>query len=486
VFTNVLFPTVQFGIFFPIVFFLSWLLRPQPRYWKLFTIGASYIFYVFAFKGGWLTWQRWQFPALLAAVTVMNQIFVVGTFRATGVGRRVWVTLAVVFDLGILGYFKYYNFFRDNLGPLLSWLPKQQVILPVAISFYIFQALSYVIDAHRGKVKPARLIDFATYLSFFPHLVAGPIVRASEFLPQLRQRPDPRHLDAGRAFRLIMAGMFKKVVVASYLAKSSVDKVFASPKSYGAIDTLISVYAYAVQIYCDFSGYTDIAIGLALLLGIRFPKNFDSPYIAASLQSFWRRWHMSLSRWLRDYLYIPLGGNRGSNLPGLRGKVRPKIATYLNLLLVMVLGGLWHGAAMRFVIWGAIHGVGLAFERIWAERPSAVARSKPTSLVMGWLVTFHIVCAAWVFFRAESLGRAGSMFGRVLTGWSTPSTLVTPLLLVTIVGMIAAQFVPERFMAVLQGRFSAIPLVLQGVAMAFGFFIIDRFGDVTTFIYFQF
>jgi alginate O-acetyltransferase complex protein AlgI len=482
----VLFPTVQFGIFFPIVFFLSWLLRPQPRLWKLFTITASYIFYVFAFKGGWLTWERWRFPALLGAVTVMNQVFVVGTFRSTGAVRKAWVTIAVVFNLGILGYFKYYNFFRDSLGPLLSWLPKRQVVLPVAISFYIFQALSYVIDAYRGKVKPARLIDFATYLSFFPHLVAGPIVRASEFLPQLRQRPDPRHLDAGRAFRLIMAGMFKKVVVASYLANSSVDKVFASPKSYGALDALIAVYAYAIQIYCDFSGYTDIAIGLALLLGIRFPKNFDAPYIATSLQSFWRRWHMSLSRWLRDYLYIPLGGNRGSNLPGLRGRVSPNGATYLNLTLVMVLGGLWHGASGRFILWGAIHGAGLAVERLWADQQVESRGPKPLSAVVRWLVTFHIVCAAWIFFRAESVGRAGEIFGRLASGWGVSSTLVSPLLLVTIVGMIAAQFVPERVMSVLQSRFSSIPLVLQGVAMALGFFVIDRFGDVTTFIYFQF
>jgi alginate O-acetyltransferase complex protein AlgI len=485
--SNVLFPTVQFGIFFPIVFFLSWLLRPQPRLWKLFTIAASYIFYVFAFRGGWFTWEKWRFPALLGLVTVLNQVFVVGTFRSNGRARRFWVTIAVVFDLGVLGYFKYYNFFRDNLGPLLSWLPKRQVVLPVAISFYIFQALSYVIDAYRGKVKPARLIDFATYLSFFPHLVAGPIVRASEFLPQMRERPDPRHLDAGRAFRLVMAGMFKKVVVASYLAKASVDKVFASPKSYGAIDTLVSVYAYAVQIYCDFSGYTDIAIGLALLLGVRFPKNFESPYIATSLQSFWRRWHMSLSRWLRDYLYIPLGGNRGSNLPGLRGRITPRAATYLNLSLVMLLGGLWHGAAVRFLIWGAIHGLGLAFERMRADQRGQANDAAPERFsVVGWLITFHVVCAAWIFFRAESLGRAGEMFARLVTGWGLGSTLVTPLLLLAIVGMLLAQFVPERVMGFLQGRFSSIPLVLQGVAMALGFFVIDKFGDVTTFIYFQF
>lgn len=481
-----LFPTVQFGIFFPLVFFGSWLLRPQPRAWKLFTVAASYLFYAFAFEGGWLSWTRWKYPALLGLVTVVNQVLVTATFRAGHARvRKFWVTVAVVFNLGILSYFKYYNFGRDNFGPFLEWLPARQVVLPVAISFYIFQALSYVIDAYRGKVRPTRLIDFAVYLSFFPHLVAGPIVRASEFLPQLRERPDPRHLDAGRAFRLIMVGMFKKVVVASYMANSAVDDVFAAPEAYGALDVIFAVYAYAIQIYCDFSGYTDIAIGIALLLGIRFPKNFESPYAATSLQSFWRRWHMSLSRWLRDYLYIPLGGNRGSNLPGLKRVLTPAIATYVNLMLVMVLGGLWHGAAWRFIIWGTIHGGWLAIERarygVDEDQPVRGVRA-----VGRWLLTFNVVCLAWIFFRAENMERATELISRMVIGWGQGPTLVTPLLVGVIALMLVAQFVPERAMVAAHNRFAALPLVVQGVLMAIGFFIIDRFGDVTTFIYFQF
>ena len=380
-----LFPTVQFGIFFPIVFIAGWLLRPSPRHWKLFMIAASYVFYAFAFKGDWFSWDKWKYPALLGLVTVVNQVLVVGVFQAADrTSKRWWLWAAVAFDLGALGFFKYYNFGRDSMGPLLAWLPAVQVILPPAISFYIFQALSYVIDAYRDKVKPTRLIDFATYLSFFPHLVAGPIVRASEFLPQLREKPNPRHLYATHAFRLIVAGMFKKVVISSYMASAIVDPVFEAPNNHSALEVLFAMYAYAIQIFADFSGYTDIAIGIALLLGIRFPKNFDAPYVATSLQDFWRRWHMSLSRWLRDYLYISLGGNRTGIASKLATRFQStasperlrQLDTYVNLMLVMLLGGLWHGAAWRFVIWGGIHGVGLAAERVWLGRQHEGSRPR--------------------------------------------------------------------------------------------------------------
>jgi alginate O-acetyltransferase complex protein AlgI len=482
----VLFPTLQFGIFFPIVFIGSWLLRPQPQRWKLFMIAASYVFYAFAFKGSWLPWDtgnRWKYPALLLLVTVINQVFVVGIFKARNdVTRKIWATVAVVSDLGVLAYFKYYNFGRDNFGPLLSWLPKNQVILPVAISFFIFQALSYVIDAYRGKVKPTQLVDFATYLCFFPHLVAGPIVRATEFLPQLRVRPDPRFIDASHAFRLIIAGMFKKVVISAYLSHSIADQVFTNPKGHSALETLFGIYAYALQIYADFSGYTDIAIGIALLLGVRFPKNFDSPYTATSLQDFWRRWHMSLSRWLRDYLYIPLGGSR-------KGTAR----TYINLALTMLIGGLWHGAAWRFVIWGGIHGVGLAVERFMNEargvsEDAPIERGFLPKRLVGWFVTFHIVCFAWVFFRAEKLQLAYDVLGRLVTGWGSPSPLVTPLLAAVLAVMIVSQFVPEGFMKMVQFRFSTMPVVFQGLTLAICFFLIDRLAPigVQPFIYFQF
>ncbi len=347
---------------------------------------------------------------------------------------------AVVVHLALLGFFKYYGFFVDSVADATQSIglnlspPILEIALPVGISFFTFHALSYVIDIGRGELEPLRLDEHALYLSFFPHLVAGPIVRASELGPQLRQRPDPRRVPSGEAFRLIAAGLFKKVVVSSYVATELVDPVFGAPGAHGPLDLLVGVYAYAIQIYADFSGYTDIAIGCALLLGLRFPQNFDAPYRALSLQDFWRRWHMTLSRWLRDYLYIPLGGSRGT--------VR---FTYRNLFLTMVIGGLWHGAATTFVVWGAIHGGFLVLERQvkarWRERvPHPVLPSFVTS-VLQWVLTFHVVCLAWIFFRAESVGAAFDVLGGILAG-SQPSDLVTPLLLVTITLMLASQFVP--------------------------------------------
>ena len=337
-----------------------------------------------------------------------------------------------------------------------------------------------MIDTYRGKVEPVPFLDFATYLSFFPHLVAGPIVRASEFLPQLKERPDPRYLDGSHAFRLIVAGMFKKVVVSSYLAGAIVDEVFAAPKNHSSLEILFAIYGYAIQIYADFSGYTDIAIGIALLLGIRFPPNFDSPYTARSLQDFWRRWHMTLSRFLRDYLYIPLGGNRGS-----------RWRTYRNLMLTMLIGGLWHGAAWTFVVWGGIHGVGLAIEHYRTDRRETLGLPElpqtPGRRIVEWLITFNVVCLAWVFFRSPTFDTAFTMLQRLFTAWG-PAPLVTPLLLLTIAGMLASQFVPEDAMRQIQARFSRFPVVAQGLTLAGCFFVINALGPigVAPFIYFQF
>jgi alginate O-acetyltransferase complex protein AlgI len=474
-----LFPTIQFGIFFPIVFVGSWLLRPHPRRWKLFVLVASYLFY---------GWWDWHYCFLLAAVTVANQIFVVGINEARSRGaKRAWCLVAVAANVGVLGYFKYYNFFVDSvvngfdkIGVTVS-PPLLQVILPIGISFFTFQAMSYVIDAYRDNLKPVGLLDFAVYLSFFPHLVAGPIVRATEFLPQLRKKADPRRIEAAHAFRLIVAGMFKKVVVSSFLASTIVDKVFAAPGNHSSLEILFAIYGYAFQIYADFSGYTDIAIGIALLLGIRFPPNFDSPYIALSLQDFWRRWHMTLSRWLRDYLYISLGGNRGG-----------RWKTYRNLMLTMLIGGLWHGASWTFVVWGGIHGVGLVVERLAADRRAAFGLPEPPDTPMRrflrWAVTFNIVCLAWVFFRSPSLARAFDMLGGLFTRWGDPAPLVSGLLIFTCIAMLASQFVPERSMLRIQSAFSTFPIAAQGVTLAGCFFLIDALGPtgVAPFIYFQF
>ncbi|MBA2729913.1 MAG: MBOAT family protein [Euzebyaceae bacterium] len=460
-----LFPTIQFALFFVLVLVASWLLMPRPVRWKLFMLAASYLFYA--------AWD-WRFVGLLLGVTVTSQVGAVAVHHAaTEQSRRRRLAVTVAADLAVLAWFKYYGFFATSLANLLDPLglapplPLLQIVLPVGISFFTFQAISYVVDVYRRELAPARPIDVAVYLAFFPHLVAGPIVRGTEFLPQLRSPRDPRRVDGGRAFLLIAGGLFKKVVVANVLATTLVDPVFASPASASGAEILAATYGYAVQIYADFSGYTDIAIGCALLLGFTFPSNFDRPYAAVSLQDFWRRWHMTLSRWLRDYLYIPLGGSSG----GPRRTMR-------NLLLTMLLGGLWHGAAWTFVVWGAIHGLGLAVERRYGG-----ARNR----VVGRLVTFHVVCLAWIFFRAGSLPAAGTLLWRLLTAWG-PAPLVTPAVVAVIVAALAVQLVPRDVGARLQFAFSRLTPTMQGATLGLCLLAIDALGPqgIAPFIYFQF
>ncbi len=474
-----LFPTVTFALFFLVVLPTSWLLMPHPRRWRLFMITASYFFY-----GYW----NWRFVGLLAASTIWNwgSGQVLSRLR-NGVVRRGMLFLAVAGNLGVLGYFKYYGFFVSSTQNVLARIGIETtptlvtVTLPIGISFFTFQALSYVIDVYRREIDTTSFSRFAVYLSFFPQLVAGPIVRASEFLPQLRHRADPRHIDSSRAFFLIMSGLFKKVVIANFLAEAIVDPVFADPSQASAIEVLVGVYAFAVQIYADFSGYTDIAIGIALLLGFRFPDNFNAPYVATSIQDFWRRWHITLSRWLRDYLYIPLGGSHG-------GRWR----TYRNLMITMVLGGLWHGAAWNFVIWGGIHGGAMSLERFRREQRQAAGMPEPSDTFVRRLgrrlATFHIVGFAWVFFRADSFGDAREVLDRFVTGWSEPTLLVTPAVLLAIAYGIGTQYVPRGAIARFQSLFSRLRPSMQGVALALGLLIIDAMGPegVAPFIYFRF
>ena len=385
------FPTLQFGLFFPVVFVVAWLLRPFSTQWKIFLVVASYTFY------GWWRFDTFhgRYCVLLIVLTVGNQVFAQAIWRAKGEGRRLLVLLAVGADLALLIWFKYAEWIFGTVNDARAGtLPLVNVILPIGVSFFVFQAISYVVDTYRRHLRPVSLLDFATYLSFFPHLVAGPIVRVGEFVPQMERRADPREIDASRAFRLIMFGLAKKVIVAEQLAAWIVKPVFDNPTQYGAVDNLFGVYAYAIQIYADFSGYTDIAIGLALLLGIRFPQNFNSPYIATTLQDFWRRWHMTLSRWLRDYLYIGLGGNR-------KGETR----TCINLFLTMFLGGLWHGASWTFVVWGTIHGVGLVLERIWMLRRERAGLGAPGRPVAWSAGSSRSTSSAW---RGSSSARRRS------------------------------------------------------------------------------
>ncbi len=474
-----LFPTFDFAIFFAVAYTVHWLTNPYPVRWKMSMIALSYVFY---------GWVGWSYCLLLVATTAIAHIggrAIVASKSERG--RRWSMGLACAALLGLLGWFKYYGFVSVNLDNVTHALglgravPLLQVALPIAISFFTFMALSYVIDIYRKELEPARPLDLALYLSFFPHLLAGPIVRGNELLPQLRQRRDPNAVDYARAFWLILAGLFKKVVISSYVASAIVTPVFTSPSQHSALEAIFAAWGYAVQIYCDFSGYTDIAIGLALLLGIRFPLNFDAPYTARNLQDFWRRWHMTLSRWLRDYLYIPLGGNAGSEATTIR-----------NIMLTMILGGLWHGAAWTFVAWGALHGVGQAFGHL--RRRSRTRRGLPpvaNGPVRVWVqrfLTFQFVCVGWVFFNSSGISQAVAVLGRMVSGWGKPSALVTPLLVVVVLSTIASQYVPSLSVSRLQARFAQQRAVVQVGLLSFALLGVTTFGPagVAPFIYYRF
>ncbi|HEY8218346.1 MAG TPA: MBOAT family protein [Acidimicrobiia bacterium] len=476
-----LFPTISFALFFMIVLPVSWLLLPRRRRWKLFMIAASFFFY-----GYW----DWRFCFLLAGSTIANQLFARLIHASDDErARRRWLVVAVAANLIVLGFFKYYDFFVTSATNTLHDLglgvsPELvSVVLPIGISFFTFQALSYVIDIYRGTFEPGRLLDFAVFLSFFPHVVAGPIVRPAEFMPQLKARHDPRRVDASRAFFLIFIGLFKKVVIANLLATEIVDPVFASPLQHSSLEVLVAIYGYAVQIYADFSGYTDMAIGLALLLGFRFPQNFDSPYTAESIQDFWRRWHMTLSRWLRDYLYIPLGGNRRSSR-----------RTYVNLMLTMLLGGLWHGAAWTFVVWGGIHGFYLSMEHLRRSRRERLGLPEPPDTLrrrwMQRIITFNLVCFAWVFFRSESLENAFDVLIRLVdpSHWFDPAPLVTLGVLLAIAAGLAEQYIPRGAWSRAMARFSYLAPAVQGVVLGVALLFTNTMGPsgVAPFIYFRF
>ena len=443
---------------------------PHPRAWRPFILLASYFFY------GWVDW-RWVL--LLIASSVVNTFAarVIATAPSQVTRKRALVG-AIVFDLGLLGTFKYFGFFVDEMNGALdaiglgSPLPIVQIVLPIGISFFTFQAISYVVDVYRGETRAASLGDVAILQAFFPHLVAGPIVRANELLPQLRTPRDPRAVLAGPGLFLIAGGLIKKTVVADELARNVVDPVYNDPGSFSGGEILLAFYGFAAQIYCDFSGYTDMAIGLALLLGYQLPQNFNRPYMALSLQDFWRRWHITLSRWLRDYLYIPLGGNR-------KGEAK----TYRNLMLTMLLGGLWHGASWTFLIWGGIHGGALSLER-WVRERFPRFRMP---VVVAWFITFNVVCIAWVFFRAPNLGIAFDILGGI--GFSGPSPLVTFPMVLLVVAAIAVQALPEGWWRRGEAWVVARPVAAQGIAFGALLVVADAAvgqQGVAPFIYFQF
>ncbi len=463
------FPSYEFAFFFPIVLALSWALMPHPRVWKPFILASSYVFYAAASP---------RYALLLGGVTLANQFGAVMVARTEAENRRrLIMTATVAVDLGVLGLFKYYGFFAGEIGSFLDSLglgmplPLLTLALPIGLSFITFQAISYVVDVKRGLLTPASTLDFALYLSFFPHVVAGPIVRAREFIPQLASPRNPRDVAVGAGVVLIAIGLIKKVALADYLAREVVDPVFGVPEAYAAPDVALAAYAYAAQIYCDFSGYTDIAIGVALLMGFVFPQNFNCPYRALSFRDFWRRWHMTLSRFLRDFLYIPLGGNRHG-----------KLQTYRNLMITMVLGGLWHGAAWGFVLWGTLHGTALVVEHALRDRG---VRRPPAWLA--WLIVFNVVVFGWILFRAESLELAATFIGQLFD--PGPATLWAPVTVAAIAIVVGFQLLPPDPLERLRIRLAGLPAPALGTGLAVVVALVGATvpsQGVPPFIYFQF
>ncbi len=394
--------------------------------------------------------------------------------------KRAFLLFSLVWNLGSLGYYKYTNFLIVTVNQIFGGsLPLYDIILPVGISFFTFQTWSYTLDVYFGKLKPIKsFVDFTFFVSFFPQLVAGPIVRATYFIPQIHKKVQLDKDTIAKALVLIFAGLLKKGVIADYLSINFVDRVFDNPALFSGLENLVGVYAYALQIYCDFSGYSDIAIGLASLLGFDLPLNFLTPYRATSVTDFWRRWHISLSTWLRDYLYIPLGGNR-------KGKTRQ----YINLMLTMLLGGLWHGASWNFVVWGGMHGLALAFDKLMLGYKFMQTRLMK---FIGVIVTFHFDCFCWIFFRSPDFANAWLILSRIFTEFHSGlfgQWLVEYRLVAILIGAgFLFHWMPDCFELGFEKLLRKTPLVFQSLILAGVIWILfqARSADIQPFIYFQF
>ncbi len=478
------FITVQFVAFFlPVLCLGTWLRYCSPAGFRLFLMLASLCFYALAGP---------QFLPLLLVVAGLawGTVRLMTRPQASPRSRRLVLAVDVVLHVCLLAFFKYYEFLFEtlmHLGGLLAWDASAlfsaglaDMAFPVGLSFYSFQSLSYAIDHYREPRLPARsFTEVLCYVSFFPTVMSGPILREHEFFPQPEQAEQGRECFA-EGMGLILSGLFKKVILATAIAEHLVDPVYGNPADYSWYMVLLAVYGYCIQIFCDFSGYTDLALGVARLMGMRLPQNFRSPYLALNLQDFWRRWHITLSQWLRDYLYIPLGGNRRGNC-------------YVNLILTMVIGGLWHGSGLNFLIWGFFHGVGQAVARAWRlllqrlQLPPAVGLRRVCGVVLAWLLTFHFVALLWIFFRMPDTASAWDIICRVCSAEVVGESLPLRALAAMLAGF-ALQWVGAPLFRVWMAGQSRLPWVLQVlvvVLLAEGLLLLGPEG-VLPFIYFNF
>jgi alginate O-acetyltransferase complex protein AlgI len=435
-------------IFLVGVFFLYW---PVARFRALalaVILFANYFFYA-----------KWDLFYLFLIPAASTCDFLIGLglqHSKSNALRRTLVMLSVLLNLGILASFKYMPFFLENYARFSGRsAPQWHWIFPLGISFYAFQSLTYTIDVYRRDAKAtSSYLAYLASVSFFPTTLAGPITRVATLLPQFEKSDRTlSSADGGKALFLIALGITKKLLIADYLADNLVNRVFDLPKLYTATETLVAVYAYALQLYFDFSGYTDIAIGSALLLAIKLPPNFNMPYAAENIADFWRRWHISLSNWLRDYLYF--------SLPGLRSKW--KVFTYWNLILTMLLGGLWHGASWNFVIWGLLHGVALAATRAW-QNIAGTEKAEGWRKIVGIFFTVNFVCFAWIFFRSPTLEAALGILSRIGSLTVSFDNVPAPVWMVLAIAVVAHYF-PMKWQGWVVDRFAATPFYAQAVAL---------------------
>jgi alginate O-acetyltransferase complex protein AlgI len=470
-----LFNSPLYGGFLIATWIVFWLLRRTRLARTFFLVAASYVFY---FYGTWDTAraETVPLPAPWWALLCLGIIFVGSTIdffvgRALGrvqvlAWRNALLLVSIVYYLAVLAAFKYWTFATDSVVSLLSALGVHtksahvRLVLPFGISFFTFETMSYTIDVWRGEFPPAnRYLDYLLFVCFFPHLVAGPIVRPAQMLPQIAARPRADAAMQARGLWRIASGLTKKIVIGDCIAQAIVNRAFATPERFTALEVLLSVYAYAVQIHADFSGYSDVAIGSAALFGYELPENFNAPYTAHNLKDFWSRWHMTLSSWLRDYVYKPLGGSRAG-----------PTKTYRNLMITMLLGGLWHGASWNFVVWGGLHGSALALTRMWQRRRAEVVRNpfvRPSRLGR-WVscaITFHFVCFAWIFFRAPTFAHAELMLQRIAHGtWSMDH--VTPNIVLAVAAALLVHWSPQDWEVRLREGFVRKPALVQGLVLA--------------------
>lgn len=457
-----------FGIF--LVFYAALV---QKNTWRKIYIIAFSLFFYYKSSG--------PFLGLFVLMIVSDYLFALSIQKQTGIRKKLLLWLSLSYSLSFLLYFKYANFFIHNCNQLLgTHFTDHNLFLPIGISFYTFQSISYLVDVYRNEIPATRNVsDYAFYMTFFPHLVAGPIVRAKDFLPQIFS---PQIITAAlykESLIRILAGLMKKLFIADYLGKY-VDLVHALPANFSGGENLLGMYAYSFQIYFDFSGYSDIAIGIALMLGYRLKENFDNPYSAGNITAFWRKWHISLSSWLRDYVYIPLGGNR-----------KGEFNTYLFLMITMLVGGFWHGADWRFLFWGIAHGLALAFHKAWQQLfPNA--KNPWYAQIFGVLLTFNFVAFCWIFFRATSFGSAFDSIEQIafhtqwkdFTGfWLSRQEMGCMLLLAACI-VFSPPNLKERFYKKLQ----ILPTFTWILWVLIALQIIIQFKDdvVQPFIYFQF